>query len=548
MSKTLKRAVLFLLALCLILSVAACSKPAAPETKEPETKPAAETPKQEEPKKEEELKKEEEPKQEEQPEEEDMGLLISKEPVEFTFFYNVSAADDGQWDVLKEAARLTNVNLTVTLAKNANFTEAWNLMLASGELTDFVNSYWPDQVTKFGVEGAFAPINEYLDIMPHFKAFLDANPDARRSMTSYDGNIYYIPLMPDGNASYGWFIRNDWLEKLGLEVPYTKEELYDVFTAFRTQDPNGNGEQDEVPYFSGRRSQGIDFLLPMWNAYPYWYAENGTVKFGPLQPEYKEAMKNIAQWYAEGLIDKEIFTRGGSARADLLGNNLGGSTHEWIGSTAAFNDSLADQVEGLDFEPMAPPEGREPVRRSAAYTYGWSVSTQCKDIETAMKYLDFWFTEEGRRLANFGIEGVHYDLVDGVPVFKEELLADPDFKSNLVAAGAQPEFGFKQDFAYEAQWLNDIAREGQKLYEEHEEWFLPLFPELGSLRTPEEFEQYSALYTPIETYVDETVQQWILGLKDVDETYDAFVAQLQTLNVDEVIAVQQAAYDRYMAG
>ncbi len=476
--------------------------------------------------------------------------IITKEPVEFTFFHSASKKEDGQWDTLKEAARMTNVNLKVTVSKsNSDYNQAFNLMLASGEMDDIIEGYSSAAFTQYGVEGAFVAINKYLDIMPNFSKFLDENPEARKQMTSYDGNIYYIPFMQGGYASTGWFMRTDWLEKLNLKAPKTVEELYDVLVAFRDKDPNGNGQKDEIPYFNGSMSKtsltGLECLYPLWNARPSWYTENGTVKYGPYDPAFKDAMINVAKWYQEGLIDKEIFTRGSNSRAELLGNNVGGSTHDWFGSTAKFNRELEGKIDGFVFEAIPAVDGKEPQHRPATAGYGWGISSQCKDIETAIKYFDFWFSEKGSRLVNFGIEGVHYDMVDGKPQFKPELLARDDFQSLITTDGVQVEIGYKQDFEYEKQWLHPIAVKGMEMYESNLDWFLDIFPPLNSSYLPEEFDEYTALYTPIKTYVDETVQKWLLGVNDIESTYDGFIKQLEALNIKRLIEVQQKAYDRY---
>ena len=136
-------------------------------------------------------------------------------------------------------------------------------------------------------------------------------------------------------------------------------------------------------------------------------------------------------------------------------------------------------------------------------------------------------------------------MVDGKPQFKPELLARDDFQSMITTDGVQVEIGYKQDFEYEKQWLHPIAVKGMEMYESNPDWFLDIFPPLNSSYLPEEFDEYTALYTPIKTYVDETVQKWLLGVNDIESTYDGFIKQLETLNIKRLIEVQQKAYDRY---
>ena len=92
---------------------------------------------------------------------------------------------------------------------------------------------------------------------PNIKAYFDENPDQRKALEWIDGKIYYIPCIGDGDVSMGWFIREDWLDNLGLEMPKNVDEYYNVLKAFKTQDPNGNGIDDEIPYFN--RNAGVDY-------------------------------------------------------------------------------------------------------------------------------------------------------------------------------------------------------------------------------------------------------------------------------------------------
>ena len=134
----------------------------------------------------------------------------------------------------------------------------------------------------------------------------------------------------------GFYIRKDWLDRLGLSVPTTVDELYAVLKAFREQDPNGNGRKDEVPYFY--RGMNVDGLIQLWGAYNDWHVdENGRVVHGKTEEAYRNAMRELAKWYREGLIDQEIYSRGSYSREQLLGDNLGGMTHDWLGSTGTFN-------------------------------------------------------------------------------------------------------------------------------------------------------------------------------------------------------------------
>lgn len=474
----------------------------------------------------------------------DSPYLISEEPVELTYFYSSSDDPDGQWRIFKKAAELTNVFARTTVSKsNSNMAQSFNLMLASGNIPDLVFVQDEMQFIKYAMDGAFVPLNEHFDDMPNFKAFLDENPTVKKNITAYDGNIYYLPFVPGGKPAAGWFVRTDWMEKLGLKEPKNAQEVYDVLNAFKTQDPNGNGKADEVPYFSGTK---LEELFPLWNARKDWYVKDGIIGYGPLDEEYKTAIHNLVSWYNEGLFDQEIVTRTNNARDSMLMNNIGGMTNDWFASTSRYNDTLKDEIPGFSLLPFAPPENIVLHARPANYQYGWGIYSGTKYLDIAVKYIDFWFSEEGSNLVNFGEEGIHWEMVDGKPQFTTEFLSLDSPKVELNNYGAHMGFGYKQDFEYEKQWMNQIAIDGMAMYNDGN-WYAEEIPPMYMQMSAAEIEEYNLLKTQIDTHTDEMFQKWILGSADFDSTYNEYVKELENLGISRLIELQQAAYDRYMS-
>ncbi len=473
----------------------------------------------------------------------DSDVLISKEPIELSYFFRASKDADGQYGIFKEAAKMTGVFAKTTVSKsNSDLTQSFNLMLASGDIADLVFTQDELQFMKYGMDGAFVALNKHFDKMPNFKKFLDENPEVKRNLTAIDGNIYYLPFCAGGKTAQGWFVREDWMEKLGLENPTNAEELYEVLTAFKTQDPNGNGIADEVPFF-GAATQKLEDFFPLWDARQGWYVKDGKIGFGPLDPQYKTAMQNIIKWYKEGLFDKEIVTASKSPRDRMLMDNIGGMTTDWFASTARYNDTVKD-IPGFKFTPFAPPENIILGQRAASANYGWGIYSGTKYLDEAVKFLDFWFSEKGSNLINFGKEGEHWNMVDGKPQFTEELLAQDSPQDVIRTFGCQMGIGYKQNFDYEKQWMNQIAVDGMEMYEEGN-WFAEKMPPVTMQMSAAEREEYTTLKTNIETYYDECFQKWILGSLDFDANYDKFVKEVKTLGIDRLLDLQNEAYVRY---
>lgn len=478
---------------------------------------------------------------------------ITDTPLELSIFMHAwnSGGFEDDFAVFQKAAELTNISLKSTVTNmTTNSQQAYDVMMASGWTADII-SYSTKVIEKNGATGAVIPLNDLIaEHAPHIHEFLSQNKDILRAITSYDGNIYSIPKILEGNVAKGWIIRQDWLDKLGLAVPQTVEQYHDVLSAFKTQDPNGNGVQDEIPFFTRDANTATQELLSLFGVKTKWGVKDGRVTYGEYTPEYKDAMKNIAQWYKEGLIDKEIFTRANNAREVLFGENIGGSTHDWFTSTMSFNAKLSEHVEGFSLAAIPPPAdiyGRvwEESSREPATEIGWAISATNQHPVETIRYFDFWFSEVGSRLINYGVEGQHYTLVDGKPVFTERMTNNTVPLPQLLGQyGIQINIGFSQDYAYEEQIMDEDTKAAVRMYQENG-YCTPPFPALAL--SPEEKKIYDTKYAAIETYIRDTAQEWVLGGADIDKAFDGYMQTLKEMGMEEIIAAYQSAYERYTA-
>lgn len=489
--------------------------------------------------------------------------IVEGKPLELSIQMNHARYPiyDENWPVEQRAREWTNIHLKdVTVGanmrtdENSGKTEALNLMLAGGNIPDIVgSSRIKDFVNQYGPEGAFIPLNDLIEEhAPNLKAYFDERPEVASAISAADGNMYYIPYLPDGKYGRAYWIRTDWLDALGLDVPETVEDFEAALRAFKTQDPNGNGLADEIPYFV-RQWPELVRLVTLWDGrssgsdtYHDFLPVDGKMTHPYIGEGYREGIKNLARWYAEGLIDAEVFTRGGSARDFLLSENLGGATHDWFASTSGYN-SLSSEIEGFEFKAMAPPasvSGKriEEHRRIPIKPDGWAIGyTNDHPVET-IKYFDFWFTEEGRRLANFGIEGEQYDMIDGKAIFKQEFLDQGPVNRSLWQVGAQlGARGYFQDYGYEIQWSNEFALEGIDLYDQGD-YLVDQF--LGVSFNADEQKVYDKHWGTVRDYMLERQQAWILGSADIESEWDDYIGQLDKLGLSEVLGVMQSAYDR----
>ncbi len=457
----------------------------------------------------------------------------------------------------KEAERFTNITLQgVASEMDTDSAQAFNLMITGKTLPDLVGGQRTD-INKYGVEGAFIPLNDLIEeYAPDIKAILDENPDIKGAITAEDGNIYQIPFIYESQISEAWFIRQDWLDAVGMEVPTTVDELHDVLVAFVENDANGNGVKDEIGFFMRQSSldNRMTPLLALFGVSDYWHVDdNGTVSIGTYSQEYKDAIKNISQWYSEGLIDPEIFTRDSNVREMLFSENNGGVTHDWVASTSGYNKSMAETVPGFHLVGMLPPadingDQWEASSRDRLTGSGWAISVDNEHPEESMKYMNFWFTEAGRRLSTYGVEGVTYNMVDGEPVYTDDILNSTEAINGQIMkmGGMIEDIAYLHDDSYESFAMDE---EGSKLMDAYKESGVvgKKYPKVPALSfTTEENDLIVSKYPACRSYMLEQLQKWTFDGTNIDSEFDGYMQTLSDMGMDEIVEAYQNAYDRLM--
>ena len=170
-----------------------------------------------------------------------------------------------------------------------------------------------EEQTVYASAGLIQPIGDLIDLYaPNYKKMMDENPEIEKRTMLGDGKIYSfasINTVPR-DLTFKQFINQKWLDALGLDMPETIEEFYDVLVAFKTQDPNGNGFADEIPLSSVGLNQTRNFLM---SAFGYVstgieVGDDGKVVFVPATENYWNYIQFANKLYTEGLLDKDVFS------------------------------------------------------------------------------------------------------------------------------------------------------------------------------------------------------------------------------------------------
>ncbi|MDN6485546.1 MAG: extracellular solute-binding protein, partial [Bifidobacterium mongoliense] len=154
--------------------------------------------------------------------------------------------------------------------------------LAAGELADAsIFAFDPGDALRYDY---FENLTPHMKAMPNVKKFLDTNQSAKKMVANKDGSVFVLPSDRGKNyrvSTNHILINKKWMDKLGLSMPKTWDDLTNVLEAFKTRDPNGNGKADEIPFNMNRLDTG-GFTL--WNPFVFLNSTGITTSFAGTSP------------------------------------------------------------------------------------------------------------------------------------------------------------------------------------------------------------------------------------------------------------------------
>lgn len=553
--KNAKKLVALLLSLALVLSLGACggnggsstSSEASPSSTTEESGAAAESG---------------DESQAETAETGEFQLPIVDEPTTLSYF----VADDSNAAIMttdwndnefyQEMERRTGVHLEFEMVSSADYQTNFNLMIASGNLADMIYvgaSYYAEGVDAAIDDGYFLDLTDLVDeYMPNYEKIRTSDIQYELLSTTDSGRLGAVYELRQSKQGpwLGLWIRQDWLDDLGLETPVTFDDYHEVLTAFKNEKGataplilNFSGSDGEFGTMSG----GLN-VLNSWQL-----DETGKVNFGPYMDAWKEYVTIMHQWYTEGLIDPD-FMATDERTADMAKVVTGASGLFAALYTMPSVYEAASEDPNMNLAPVNPPvmnEGDEGhIRLRDSYTSGnTAISADSENWEVALRWLDYLYTDEGALLANYGVEGDTFEFDEnGEPVFTDKILNNENgwTMTQTVASYLCPSAGI----ANWSDWTRELAgvpEKDQACYdvwsEFSDDWRLPSSVTL----TQEESTERAALYADISTIVKEQTAQFISGALDIEENWDAYISALEASGMERAIEITQAAYDRYLA-
>lgn len=419
-----------------------------------------------------------------------------------------------------------------------------------------------DQIIQCAEAGIFIPLEDLIkEHAPNIQAVLDEREDIRTAITAPDGHIY--TLFKTDPATYllvqdKLFVMCDWLEAYctatGKAAPVTLQEFEDMLIYWRDNDMNGNGDtSDEVAIMGSAGGQNIiSYLLSAFQLAPkdgLLADAEGNVSFAYTTDECREGLKWINHLYEEKLIAEETFIQDGSQLTSVVSKDdpaqriVGAFGGFWQGVAA----SPASMTNAYDvYEALAPLDG--PAGRQASTTgfltlqHMGAITSSCEDPVLAIKWLDYWFTNDGMVMIDYGFEDVNWEWND-VPAINgntpsRTFLTSRSILQNTTWQVNSVPYYRTQDSLFGRTPTDHVPYlyEGAKVYESYET--ITGFPQFAWCTDLDMLAENSELKLVIDDYVKTALVQFITGAVDIedDAAWDSYLDDLNSMGLEQYIA------------
>ncbi|MCJ8010454.1 extracellular solute-binding protein [Paenibacillus sp. KQZ6P-2] len=486
------------------------------------------------------------------------GFPIVKEPIKVSMM-GARHPLVGEWknlEFFKEMEQKTNIQFEFNTPPTANYGEKKNLAFASGELPDvfFGGQLTADDEVTYGKQGVLIPLEGLIEkYAPNIEKMFAEHPEIKKSITAPDGHIYALPsinLSSIDKLSTTW-INGNWLKKLGItELPHTTDEFYELLTAFKEKDPNGNGKPDEIPLTSINLGDVRGFLLPAFGIVGRAHiVKDGKVIYGAVQPEYKEYVTFMNKLWKEKLLDPGTFSqtleqktaKGNAGQIGVFRDALPYLTLGGDAESSIIHPVLPALTSSADRKPIVP-EGPGMTRGTFAIT------NKSKDPEVLIRWVDYLYSPEGEILVHYGKEGNLWEWADSEKKLRKyrkppEGMNLEEYRGGSITPAVGVAIPMFTTNEVEANWKDTMHQFRIKEVDEKlAPYGEPVFPYIYLL--PEERQQIQGIETDLNTYVESMEAKFVTGETPL-EKWDTFLKTIEDMRVDKLLEVYQTAYDRW---
>lgn len=472
-----------------------------------------------------------------------------------------SVKDYGDMAMYREMEKETGIKVDFIHPVQNQGTEQFNIMIASRDYPDIIEgmNQYQGGFQKAEEDGIIVELTELQSkYAPNLMKLYKKYPLVSNLSQSDEGKYYSVPMIRGGSilrTYMGPIMRKDWLDDLGLEVPETIDEWRNVLTAFK------NEKGATAPLSGELRNIKREPLAGAFGIKTSFFVDDGKVVYGPYDSRYREFVRTMMQWYAEGLIDPEVAMinskifdsklMDGETGAYIAG--IGGGLGKYLGLMEEKDPKFdltavpypvlkkGDQAKIMQRDPIVQPHLGASVVASSNY-----------QVE-AVAFLDYAFSKNGHMLSNFGVEGESYVIEGEYPKYTALITKNQDgLGMSTVGHKYSRSFSagpFVQDTKYGEQFYShQRQREASELWaSQFDAGPKKTTALLGALKE-EDISMVASKETEITTYVNEQLLSWIMNQTSAnfDDEFDKYISELKRLGIEDVIKARQDALDRYL--
>lgn len=507
---------------------------------------------------------------------------------EFSVMGGMSALSKGYDDneVLNQLQKDAGISIEWNVMSDS-LAEQVNIRIAGGDLPDAFQGvgFSNYDLSRYGEDGTFIDLTPYLteEYMPNLAKILEEHPEIKSAITMSDGAIYGLPSAEKmGTAGIGAeedysifaipqfsMINKAWLDDLGLEVPTTLDELHDVLVAFKENDMSakyyGNEAGTTIPMSTGFDQwcwgQNIfyaGFGFTNWTndvCNDLVLTDDGKAEFVCASDNYRKAVTYFHDWYEEGLMDAEMFSQSDTQYMAKCSQGYVG-----VGTWWYIEELMGDHAEDYVFLPVLDgPDGTHnvTVRTGGGTGSGnLSITSACESPANLLKFYDAWYDPEIVMQLQYGPIGVYFTGQDENGLWNSITEDEAKEKYGKSAGELKGEYEVAGPKLILSDYYNTTFkmedRAIERLTDLNDYWMgfvdsKVTYP-VDCVYTAEELETIDTYRTDFENTVAENEGKWIKEGGPSDEEWESYLATLsESCGMDELLAVYQAAYDRYAA-
>ncbi len=457
------------------------------------------------------------------------------------------------------------IKLSVTCVSFMAESEQYGLMIASGEFPDFLQTnYYTGGLLQAYNDDVVLDLTDLLDEnAPNYVAYLDGLDAATQELLLEENkSLAVYTLYDDVYTTRGMVTRNDWLEELDLEAPATLDDFTDMLYAFK------NAYDCDYTYRVSEDG-GITWLNDAFNTYIVGadasdfpiYLEDGNIICTYTADTYRAYLEWFAQLYADGIVHPDFYTMDSMDQSSRYQAIVSGNIGVWEENAFSINDwqgytDNADLLEAVALRNICDEDnvnnwGEIPVY---ANEQGFSITTTCENPELVLQFFNYFFTEEGSNLANYGVEGVTYTGIEnGVPQWTDLIAANPDgFSADNALYAYSLNKSLVPYYSVQAKLWNcyaDNAVAAAELWSDVSNTTTEHDVPYGAGLTANESNEISSIANDVMTYANEVILNFMTGAQPItDDTWNSYIAVLEDFGLQTVVDTYQNAYDEYVNG